>query len=60
MTVNPVQPPLKVVLVDVNASSFSGDDESRHLLHIGATRAAHQLWLVSTGKPSPLIPSWLG
>jgi DNA helicase-2/ATP-dependent DNA helicase PcrA len=44
-----------VVLVDVNASTFSGDDESRHLLHIGATRAAHQLWLISTGKPSRLI-----
>ncbi|MFO0755073.1 MAG: ATP-binding domain-containing protein [Byssovorax sp.] len=48
-----------VVLVDVNASTFSGDDESRHLLHIGATRAAHQLWMISTGHPSPLIPSWL-
>lgn len=48
-----------VVLVDVNASTFSGDDESRHLLHIGATRAAHQLWLISTAHPSPLIPAWL-
>lgn len=48
-----------VVLVDVNASTFSTDDESRHLLHIGATRAAHQLWLVSSGPPSPLIPAWL-
>jgi DNA helicase-2/ATP-dependent DNA helicase PcrA len=44
-----------VVLVDVNASSYPTDDESRHLLHIGATRAAHQLWVVSTGKPSRLI-----
>jgi DNA helicase-2/ATP-dependent DNA helicase PcrA len=49
-----------VVLVDVNASTFPADDESRHLLHIGATRAAHQLWLVSTGPRSPLIPGWLG
>jgi DNA helicase II / ATP-dependent DNA helicase PcrA len=48
-----------VVLVDVNASSFGTDDESRHLLHIGATRAAHQLWLVVTGTPSPLIPAAL-
>ena len=48
-----------VVLVDVNASSFGNDAESRHLLHIGATRAAHQLWLISTAQPSPLIPSWL-
>ena len=45
-----------VILVDVNASTFGLDDESRHLLHIGATRAAHQLWIVTTGQPSPLIP----
>jgi DNA helicase II / ATP-dependent DNA helicase PcrA len=49
-----------VVLIDVNASTYPTDDESRHLLHIGATRAAHQLWLVSSGRPSPLIPPWLG
>jgi DNA helicase-2/ATP-dependent DNA helicase PcrA len=48
-----------VVLVDVNASTYGLDDESRHLLHIGATRAAHQLWLVSTAPPSPLIPASL-
>jgi DNA helicase-2/ATP-dependent DNA helicase PcrA len=45
-----------VVLVDVNQTSYGTDDESRHLLHIGATRAAHQLWVVSTAKPSELIP----
>jgi len=48
-----------VVLVDVNASTYPIDDETRHLLHIGATRAAHQLWVVTTGKPSPLLPAWL-
>jgi len=48
-----------VVLIDVNASTYSTDDESRHLLHIGATRAAHQLWVITTGKPSPLLPAWL-
>src|SRR5690606_23233461 len=36
-----------VILVEVNASSYPDTVESRHLLHIGATRAAHQLWLVS-------------
>jgi DNA helicase-2/ATP-dependent DNA helicase PcrA len=45
-----------VVLVDVNASTFGQDDESRHLFHIGATRAAHQLWLIVTSTPSPLVP----
>ncbi|HEY5283771.1 MAG TPA: ATP-binding domain-containing protein, partial [Polyangia bacterium] len=45
-----------VVLLDVNATSYGSDDESRHLFHIAATRAAHQLWLIVTGKPSLLIP----
>jgi DNA helicase II / ATP-dependent DNA helicase PcrA len=46
-----------VILLDANASSYSTDDESRHLFHIAATRAAHQLWLVATARPSPLIPA---
>jgi DNA helicase-2/ATP-dependent DNA helicase PcrA len=45
-----------VVLVEVNQSTYPPDDESRHLLHIGATRAAHQLWLLCAGKPSELLP----
>jgi len=45
-----------VILLDANASSYGTDDESRHLFHIGVTRAAHQLWLVVTGSPSPLLP----
>jgi DNA helicase-2/ATP-dependent DNA helicase PcrA len=45
-----------VVLLDVNASSYGTDDESRHLFHIAATRATHQLWMIVTGQPSALIP----
>jgi DNA helicase-2/ATP-dependent DNA helicase PcrA len=48
-----------VVLVEVSSASYPADDESRHLLHIGATRAAHQLWVTTTGAPSPLLPSRL-
>jgi DNA helicase-2/ATP-dependent DNA helicase PcrA len=48
-----------VVMLDVNAASYSRDDESRHLFHIGVTRAAHQLWLLVTGSPSPLVPAGL-
>jgi DNA helicase II / ATP-dependent DNA helicase PcrA len=44
-----------VVLVDVNAATYPADDEARHLLHIAATRAAHQLWVLSTGKASPIL-----
>jgi DNA helicase-2/ATP-dependent DNA helicase PcrA len=45
-----------VVMVDVTAATYPPNVDARHLLHIGATRAAHQLWLVSSGEPSPLLP----
>ncbi len=48
-----------VVMVDVNAASYPDVHWARHLLHIGVTRAAHQLWLVSTGEVSPLVPAAL-
>ncbi|HEU4728794.1 MAG TPA: ATP-binding domain-containing protein [Kofleriaceae bacterium] len=48
-----------VVMVDVNAASYPDQRWARHMLHIGVTRAAHQLWLVSTGEPSVLIPAAL-
>jgi DNA helicase-2/ATP-dependent DNA helicase PcrA len=48
-----------VVLVEVARNSYGEDDESRHLLHIAATRAAHQLWITSSGEPSLLIPEAL-
>jgi DNA helicase-2/ATP-dependent DNA helicase PcrA len=48
-----------VVMVDVNEASYPDQHWARHLLHIGVTRAAHQLWMVSTGEPSVLIPAAL-
>jgi len=48
-----------VVMVDVNAASYPDQHWARHMLHIGVTRAAHQLWLISTGEPSKLIPAAL-
>ena len=48
-----------VVLLEVSAASYPEDDESRHLLHIAATRAAHQLWVTTTGTPSTLLPEEL-
>jgi DNA helicase-2/ATP-dependent DNA helicase PcrA len=44
-----------VILVDVNESSYGDTVEARHLLHIGATRATHQLWLVATDRVSRLV-----
>jgi DNA helicase-2/ATP-dependent DNA helicase PcrA len=48
-----------VIMLDVNDGVYPANVESRHLIHIVATRAAHQLWLISTAEPSPLMPSSL-
>ncbi|MDH4225534.1 MAG: ATP-binding domain-containing protein, partial [Deltaproteobacteria bacterium] len=45
-----------VILLDVDTVNYPEDDPSRYMLHVGATRAAHQLWLVCCGQPSPLLP----
>ena len=44
-----------VVLVDADADAYPETDEARRRLHVGATRAVHQLWLTSVGTPSPLV-----
>ncbi len=46
-----------VIAVEVTDAAYPAEDEARHLLHIAATRAAHQLWILTTARPSPLIPS---
>jgi DNA helicase-2/ATP-dependent DNA helicase PcrA len=48
-----------VVLLEVSRASYPVNDESRHLLHIAATRAAHQLWVTTSGEPSLLLPESL-
>lgn len=44
-----------VVLVRVNAGEYPNDKRAGHLLHVGATRAAHQLWMFSSGKTPELV-----
>ncbi len=44
-----------VVLVDVSAEHFRETPASRRLLHVGATRAVHQLWVTTTSAPSRLL-----
>jgi len=45
-----------VVILDPTAQNYPEQVESRHLLHIAATRAAFQLWIVCAGMPSKLLP----
>jgi DNA helicase-2/ATP-dependent DNA helicase PcrA len=46
-----------VVLVDVDAENYRNVPSARRLLHVGATRAIHQLWLLAVGPPSPIVAS---
>ena len=45
-----------VVLLDTTRPNYPDKVQARHLLHIAATRAAYQLWLVSAGERSALLP----
>lgn len=48
-----------VVLLDPSRQNYPDHVQSRHLMHIAATRAAYQLWLVSSGDHSSLLPDEL-
>jgi DNA helicase-2/ATP-dependent DNA helicase PcrA len=45
-----------VVLVEVGAEWYPDAPRARRLLHVGATRAVHQLWVSAVGAPSPILP----
>ncbi len=45
-----------VVLLNVDRESYTNTPSARHLLHVGATRAIHQLWLLCWNPRSPLLP----
>jgi len=44
-----------VILVDVDPASYPDLPASRRLLHVGATRAVHQLWVATAGELAPLV-----
>ncbi len=41
-----------VVLVEISSTHFPDTAAARRRLHVGATRAVHQLWLTSVGTPA--------
>lgn len=45
-----------VVLLDPTRQNYPDATQARHLMHIAATRAAYQLWLISAGERSALLP----
>jgi DNA helicase-2/ATP-dependent DNA helicase PcrA len=44
-----------VVLLEASATSYPDTAGSRRRLHVGATRAVHQLWLTSVGTPAAAV-----
>ena len=44
-----------VVMLDVSTSSYADTDLARRQLHVGATRAIHQLWVCAVGTPAAPI-----
>ncbi len=45
-----------VIVLNADKDTFPDTDASRHLLHVGLTRAAHQVWLLSWRPVTPLLP----
>ena len=45
-----------VLVPQVSAAAYPLNDEARHRLHVAVTRAVWQLWLVSGGNRSPILP----
>lgn len=45
-----------IVVLEPTTRHYPDTIESRHLLHVVLTRAAHQLWLLCSEEPSPLLP----
>lgn len=49
-----------VIIVEASATSFPDSAAARRLLHVGATRAVHQLWLTSVATPAVMVREQLG
>ena len=44
-----------VIVLDVDSTNYPDTPAARRVLHVAATRAVHQLWMMSVGTPSPLV-----
>jgi DNA helicase-2/ATP-dependent DNA helicase PcrA len=44
-----------VILVEPSAMNYSDTPSARRLLHVGVTRAIHQLWITCVGTPSAVL-----
>ncbi|MBX2797518.1 MAG: ATP-binding domain-containing protein [Myxococcales bacterium] len=49
-----------IVIVEADAASYPDTPSARRLLHVGATRAVHQLWVTAVGTPSAILRQAMG
>lgn len=49
----------EVILIETSAASYPATPPARHALYVGATRASHQLWCVTSERPSDLVTAAL-
>jgi DNA helicase-2/ATP-dependent DNA helicase PcrA len=45
----------EVILLETTQSSYPDSAQARHAMYVGATRAAHQLWCITSESPSKLV-----
>ena len=45
-----------VVIPDASPSNYPDTPASRRALHVAATRAIQQLWVISVARPAPILP----
>ncbi|MBF0441183.1 MAG: AAA family ATPase [Oligoflexales bacterium] len=45
-----------VIIPDANASRYQDTPSDRRTLHVAVTRAIHQLWVISVGRKSVILP----
>jgi DNA helicase-2/ATP-dependent DNA helicase PcrA len=46
-----------VVIPDASDEVYPDDPASRRMLHVAATRAIHQLWVLTEGRWSQIVPN---
>jgi DNA helicase-2/ATP-dependent DNA helicase PcrA len=47
----------EVILLETSATAYPDQPAARHALYVATTRAAHQLWCVTSEAPSPIVAS---
>ncbi len=45
-----------VIVPDASLRQYPDTPEARRMLHVAVTRAAHQVWMLSPGTASPILP----